>query len=250
MIKKLSHPHGNKKSFFMKLVKKIIENSIRFFVNFFCKLNKYDEIIISTATHAPWKKDKKFYFFYKRVRELTLLDESRAYTLWQCSKNVAHTNGDILDIGCLLGGAGFLMSKISKKGNTYMYDSFAGFQRDDGMHKKEIFFYKDINFVKKNIKKFNLKRTNVFKGYFPNQINTKFKKIKLCHIDVNTYTDTKNVFNFVKDKIIQGGFIVFDDFGIWGVDGIKKFIYEIEKKENKKFAFIKNYMGQCILIRR
>ena len=29
--------------------------------------------------------------------------------------------------------------------------------------------------------------------------------------------------------MIKGGIIIFDDFGIWGVDGIKKFIYKIEK---------------------
>ena len=56
------------------------------------------------------------------------------------------------------------------------------------------------------------------------------KKIKLCHIDVNTYEDTKNVFNFIRNKMISGGIIIFDDFGIWGVDGIKNFIYKIEKK--------------------
>ena len=72
----------------------------------------------------------------------------------------------------------------------------------------------------------------------------------MCHIDVNTYYDTKKIFNFLKKKIIKGGIVIFDDFGIWGVDGIKKFIYEIESKYSKNFYFIKNYMGQCILIKK
>ena len=46
------------------------------------------------------------------------------------------------------------------------------------------------------------------------------------------------------------GIIIFDDYGIWGVDGIKKFISSIEIKYSKKFIFIKNYMGQCILIKK
>ena len=50
--------------------------------------------------------------------------------------------------------------------------------------------------------------------------------------------------------MIKTGVIIFDDFGIWGVDGIKKFIYEIEKKHSKEFIFLKNYMGQCILIKK
>ena len=78
----------------------------------------------------------------------------------------------------------------------------------------------------------------------------KIHKIKVCHIDVNTYIDTKKIFYFVEKKVIKNGIIIFDDYGIWGVDGIKKFISSIEKEYSKKFVFIKNYMGQCILIRK
>ena len=156
----------------------------------------------------------------------------------------------ILDIGCLMGGSGFLMSKINKSGKVYLFDSFAGFKKDDGLHKKEVFFYDDIRFVKKNIKKLKLKNTKVFKTYFPKNLKVKIENIKLCHIDVNTYTDTKIIFNYVDKKIKKGGIIIFDDFGIWGVDGIKKFIYKIENNLQNRYLFIKNYMGQCILIKK
>ena len=48
-----------------------------------------------------------------------------------------------------MGGAGFLMSKKNKKGNTYLFDTFSGFKRDDGLHKKDIFYYDEIETVKK-----------------------------------------------------------------------------------------------------
>tara|TARA_B100001057_G_scaffold330655_1_gene330963 strand:+ start:134 stop:883 length:750 start_codon:yes stop_codon:yes gene_type:complete len=249
-MKNIKHPYGNQKSFFLKFIKKSIQKIVRFVVNFFCKLDNNDEIIISSATHAPWKKDKEFFEFFKKVTNFTLLDFPRAYTLWQSSKNVSNLNGVILDIGCLLGGSGFLMSKINRKGKTYLFDSFSGFKKDDGLHKKDVFFYDDIRFVKKNIKRLNLKSTNVFKAFFPNDIKVKIRKIKLCHIDVNTFSDTKNIFYWIEKRMIKGGIIIFDDYGIWGVDGIKKFIYMIEKKYNKRYYFIKNYMGQCILIKK
>ena len=249
-MKKINHPYGNTKSLILKSTKKIIQNIIRFFVGVICKLDKNDEIIISPATHAPWKKDKEFLDFYDLIKSYTLLDLPRAYTLWQSSKNVRELNGMVLDIGCLLGGSGFIMSKKNLKGKTYLFDSFSGFKKDDGIHKKNIFYYDDINFVKKSIKSLRLTNTQVFKAYFPKNINMTIKKVKLCHIDVNTYEDTKNVFNFIRNKMISGGIIIFDDFGIWGVDGIKKFIYKIENRYNKDFYFFKNYMGQCILIKK
>tara|TARA_A100001015_G_C15037538_1_gene737289 strand:- start:1312 stop:2061 length:750 start_codon:yes stop_codon:yes gene_type:complete len=249
-MKKIKHPHGNFRSFLLKFIKRLFEKILRFFVSFVCKLDNYDEIIISTATHVPWRKDKNFFQFYKKIKRFTLLDPPRSYTLWQCAKNLQNTNGQILDIGCMMGGAGFIMSKRNKKGNSYLFDSFSGFKKDDGLHKKDVFYYDEIEEVKRNIKKLKLKKTFVFKAYFPKRIKVNIKNIKLCHIDVNTFGDTKLIFNFIDKKIIKGGIIVFDDFGIWGVNGIKKFIYSIEKKFEKKYYFFKNYMGQCILIKK
>ena len=54
----------------------------------------------------------------------------------------------------------------------------------------------------------------------------------------------------MENKLIKGGVVVFDDFGIWGADGIKKFIYEIYPRYKNNYFFIKNYMGQCILIKK
>ena len=63
-MKNIKHPYGNKKSFFLKFIKNSIQKFVKFFVNFFCKLDDNDEIIISSATHAPWRKDKEFFEFF------------------------------------------------------------------------------------------------------------------------------------------------------------------------------------------
>tara|TARA_B100000282_G_C31707849_1_gene479608 strand:- start:297 stop:1049 length:753 start_codon:yes stop_codon:yes gene_type:complete len=249
-MKNINHPYGNLKISFTKSVKKILLSFLRFLVNFFYKLENDDEIIISSGVHAPWLKDKEFNNFYEVIKEFTLLDPPRAYTLWQCSKNLRSSPGNILDVGCLLGGAGFLMNKANKTGKTFLFDTFSGFKKDDGLHKKDTFFFNDISFVKKNISKLKLKKISVHKSYFPKGLKFPVHKIKLCHIDVNTYTSTKEVFEYVDKRLIRSGIIIFDDFGIWGVDGIKKYIYKIYPKFKKRYHFLFNYMGQCILIKK
>tara|TARA_B110001452_G_scaffold100831_1_gene83625 strand:+ start:421 stop:1173 length:753 start_codon:yes stop_codon:yes gene_type:complete len=250
MIKTIKHPYGNNKITIIKFIKDLIKKSIKLFLSIFFKFENSDEVIISSAVHAPWLSDKKFKNIYLKVKDLTLLDEPRAYTLWQAVNNLKNVNGIILDIGCLLGGAGFIMSKSNLKGKTYLFDTFSGFKKDDGLHKKEVFKFGDITFVQKQIKRLSLKNIKVFKSYFPKNLPFRINKIKVCHIDVNTYDATKKIFYFVEKKMIKNGIIIFDDYGIWGVDGIKKFISSIENNYSKKFIFIKNYMGQCILIKK
>jgi len=250
IMSKIQHPHGNLRSYVLKFFRNFLTYAITFIVGFFCKLGKNDRIIISSAVYCPWREDKDFFNFYKKIQNLTLLDLPRAYTLWSASKNLKNYNADILDLGCLQGGSGFLMSKQNTKGKTLLFDTFESFKTSDGLHTKETFLFKDIQVVKRNIKILNLKNTHVFKSRFPNDLSIKIKKIKLCHFDVNVYLETKACFEFVNKRLIRGGVLVFDDYGIWGVDGIKKFISYAYKKYSKNYNFIKNYMGQCLLIKR
>ena len=159
---------------------------------------------------------------------------------------------NILDIGCLKGGAGFAMAKANNKGVTYLIDTFAGLVENENYHKKEHFVFEDISFVKKKIKLLKLKKTKVIKANFPKGMQKSFKtkRFKLCHIDVNTYNATKSSFEFVKKKIVKNGVIIFDDYGIHSTSGVKKYVDFVMKKYRKEFSFINNYMGQCILIKK
>ena len=69
-MKNIKHPHGNIRSFILKSFRKNLQIIIRLFTSLFCKLDENDEIIISSATHSPWKKDKNFKFFLKKLKNL------------------------------------------------------------------------------------------------------------------------------------------------------------------------------------
>ena len=63
------------------------------------------------------------------------------------------------------------------------------------------------------------------------------------------YKSTLKSFNYIKKRLWKG-FIVFDDYGMYGADGIKKLIKKIVKNSNNKFHFIYNFQGQCIVIKK
>ena len=172
--------------------------------------------------------------------------------MWYLSLQVKNINGCVYDVGCLKGGAGFLLSINNQNNFTYLFDTFSGYVDKEKFYKKNTFEFNDINYVRKNIKKIKLKKIKVVKGIFPNIINKSIlsKRIKLCHLDVNTYKSTLKSFNYIKKRIVKGGFIVFDDYGMYGADGIKKLIKKIVKNSNNKFHFIYNFQGQCIVIKK
>lgn len=246
------HPLGNSKIKFIKFCSRLVSIIFLFIISIFFKINKKrSEVIISSAFFAPWKDDNDFKNFYNKVSDTTIIDNKRLYTLWFFSKNLKNINADILDIGCLKGGAGFIMSQVNRKGKVFLIDSFEGLIENDHHHTKKHFIFKDIKFVEDKIKALKLKNTKVFKLNFPNNAEKILKKskIKLCHIDVNTFKSTKKTFYYIKKKLIKNGIIVFDDYGIHSAIGVKKFVDQLIKNDSD-FTFINNYMGQCILIKK
>ena len=98
---------------------------LNFFLNFDKKKN---EIIISRATYAPWKFEKEFIALYSKFKFFTLLDERRLFTIYNILDQLKNTNGDIMDVGCLRGGIGMMMSKLNKK-EELLIDTFADFMK-------------------------------------------------------------------------------------------------------------------------
>lgn len=249
---RISHPLGNLKIRIVKFLGKALSDVALIFLRLFFKINKNSsELIISSAFHAPWKEDKEFKKFNNIISGTTLLDNKRLYTLFYLAKSQRKISGDILDVGCLKGGAGFVMSFANKKGKVHLIDSFEGIIDNEINHNRDHFIFENIDFVKNKIKDLKIKNTFVHKGIFPDSFKKKSltKKIKLCHIDVNTFESTRKTFQYVEKKIIKNGIIVFDDYGIFSVNSVKKFVDNLMKK-NKNFIFINNYMGQCILIKK
>lgn len=252
-MEKVNHPVGNFKIYLIKKFSLFLSSSILFFLCFILRIKKNEsEIIISNSFFAPWKTNKIFFNLFKKIKNYTLLDVRRLYTLWFISEQLKNVNGVIIDVGCMKGGAGFLMAMNNNKNETYLIDTFSGYIDSEKFYKYDTFNFHDYDSVRNKIKKLRLKNTKVIKGTFPNDFIKilKKKKIKLCHLDVNTYNSSLKGFHFIKDKIAKGGYIVFDDFGMHGADGIKKLINQIQKTYINKFHFIFNFQGQCILIKK
>ena len=118
MKNKIHHVHGNIRILITKLFAEMfIKIIFLLFKVFYPKVDKKNnQILISRATYTPWKDKKRFINIYKKIYNLTLLDIPRLYTLFYLSEQIKNFEGNILDVGCMKGGVGLLISHINKRG--------------------------------------------------------------------------------------------------------------------------------------
>jgi hypothetical protein len=100
------------------------------------------------------------------------------------------------------------------------------------------------------IDKLNLKNTTIIKGIFPDDVDlsNKITKLRFCHIDVDTYESAKDIFGVIWPQIAIGGFVVFDDYGFWGCEGVTILCNEI-KSQVENGSFIHNLNGHGIIVK-
>lgn len=255
-------PAGSSNSFATKqLIEEygLIEN--QHFVNIYEILpNDYPyQKIIPTATYAPWKSDKHFLSVYGVIKNYTLVDIYRCYELWSLVEQVSNLDGALIEIGVWKGGTGGLIAKKSEycgiKDTIYLCDTFNGVVKANPIHDNA---YKggehsdtSVDVVKDLIyNQLALKDVKILSGIFPNETHTlvKEKTFRFCHIDVDVYESAKEVFEWVWDKMVIGGIVVFDDFGFNSCQGITKYVNELSKMRDA--IFLHNINGHGILIKQ
>jgi VanZ family protein len=69
---KIYHPIGNRRIFLIKKCAHILNYFVLVILSLFLKINfNKNEVIISNSFYAPWKEDKDFDNFYKKIKNLT-----------------------------------------------------------------------------------------------------------------------------------------------------------------------------------
>lgn len=150
----------------------------------------------------------------------------------------------------------FALKEISRRFTNsnfkmYLYDSWDSMKEED-LHKSEITNigrYSNLNVerTKKNLIDFqNNLIYNV--GYIPDSFSASSPdKIIYLHIDLNSTKPTIDALNFFFPRLLEGGIIIFDDYGNTGYPDTKKQIDEFFK--NKPGVLMKSPTGQAIFFR-
>jgi O-methyltransferase len=217
-------------------------------------------LIKTTSSYSPWIDDKDFQEVYEIVKPFTLIDVYRVYELWTMIGEVLKLNekGALLEVGVWRGGSsGILARRLELLGSSellYVADTFSGVVKsseldthyNDGEHSDT-----DIGIVEELLyKDLKLKNVKILQGIFPEgteHMIPQGTRFCFCHIDVDVYKSTEGIFNWVWDRLVVGGVVVFDDYGAITCDGITEFVNREKEKSDR--IYIYNSNGHAIFIK-
>jgi len=253
----------------MGFLKRIIRNILPYFIvriyqenqlkKIEDKLPKIDnfEVINGKYTFTPWLTDLEFDNLYEKIKDYTLLGKIKSYTIWELVKETNFLKGAIIEVGVWRGGSGVLIGKQAgyNKNYTTLYfcDTFSGVVKTG---EKDTFYtggeHADTSkeTVEKLFQEFEIKNIKILKGIFPDETYSMINdtEFRFCHIDVDVYKSTKDIFEWIWPKLVVDGIILIDDYGFYHCDGVTKFVNEKKMKPDR--IVINNWAGQAIIIKR
>jgi len=207
------------------------------------------------ATYSPWLNDLEFIECYSKIRGHTLVDEYRCYELWSLVQQVGNLGGCILEVGVWRGGTGALLASAAKPWEhdhkTYLADTFQGVVKagkNDTRYQGAEHDDTSQQVVEDLVQSLALNNVEILTGIFPDETAQSVEGgIALLHCDVDVYQSTKDIVEWALPKMIDGGVIIFDDYGFYGCEGIIRYANEL-KVRNDLF-FIHNLNGHAVFVK-
>ena len=174
----------------------------------------------------------------KYFQEITLASELNLWSIYQSLNHIKNENieGDIVECGVYNGNTlafiGEINDELKLNKNIWGYDTFDGFVKNSFTDKDVDFktgekvsyistdIYYSLNDVKKNI--FQNNNKNFEKYIFIegdilktlNNIENIPNKISFLRMDTDIYKTTKKQLEILYDKLVPGGVLHIDDYGI------------------------------------
>ena len=209
------------------------------------------------ATYSPWNTDAAFRSAYKAVQSSTLVDVYRCYELWSLVEQSAKLDGGLIEVGVWRGGTGALIAASAKAcGITdpvYLCDTFFGVVKagpEDRSYEGGEHAETSRRIVEKLVyRRLKLDNVRILQGVFPEETAALIEKPKFrfCHIDVDVYQSARDIVEFVWDKLVLGGIVVYDDYGFGGCEGVTKFVEEQRSMRDR--VIVHNLNGHAVVIR-
>ncbi len=213
------------------------------------------------ADYAPWDTDVEFQRAYAGIKDNTLVDIYRCYILWQTAGQVRSLTGDILEVGVWRGGTGALLVQAMHGipgCEVLLADTFRGVVKagpKDDYYKGGEHANTSRDIVENLLKQISGAPVQILEGIFPDETADAFETrcFRLCHIDVDVYQSALDVLDWVWPRLVDGGVVIFDDYGFYGCEGVTALgneLLEAACSGDVDYHFFYNLSGQGVMLKK
>jgi hypothetical protein len=122
--------------------------------------------------------------------------------------------GIFYELGVYTGGVTRMLLDIGK--TVVAFDTFEGIKGATEME-----YHSNGDFRCDDVFEY-IKGAEIIKGELPNTLYGRTDKIAFCHFDLDVEIPTSGCIEFVYNRLVEGGIIIFDDYGTWTTDGVKR----------------------------
>jgi O-methyltransferase len=215
------------------------------------------EALHPLAMYSPWKTDEAFSRVFEIVRHQTLVDRYRCFDLWWLVGQTQHLEGSLLEVGVWRGGTGAVIAtRASQDGNArvYLCDTFKGVVKAserDSMYRGGEHADAQRADVESLLARLGLSNVTILEGIFPDDTAGRIPPgpFRFCHVDVDVYDGAKQTTEWVWDRLVPGGVIVYDDYGFHGCDGVRAYVDEQRDRADRVTLYNLNGHATVVKIR-
>ena len=187
---------------------------------------------------SPWfgGGDRSFREIYEPIRPYSLVSSDRCYVLYSLARQAAMLGGEWWECGVYKGGTAMLLAALierlrqTERGRQFtlrLFDTFQGMPPTDAqrdIHRAGDFADTDAASVRARVPQ---PFVHLHAGFIPRTFGgLEEARVALAHVDVDIYSSILDCCRFLYPRMIQGGFIVFDDYGFPTCPGARQAVDE------------------------
>lgn len=207
---------------------------------------------------SPWRGLGDFNEYLALAKGHTLVSPDRCYVLLTLARQALHLRGDFVECGVYKGGTAMILAKLiaasREDARLCLFDTFAGMPATDpsrDLHKAGDFADTSRAAVESRVLAIpgvRRDRVELHAGWIPDTFaGARLADVAFAHIDVDIHRSVLDCCEHLYPRVVDGGFMVFDDYGFPTCPGARAAVDEFFRDKPERPLVLPT--GQAIVFR-